>query len=657
MLDAASRTGAVLDAQAGMSKPWLSARVQELIANRRATRNSAERARISKDIRKETRKGMRQYQTRVTEIVLQRFRGLDRIEHVRRQPVIRSSPMEFVKPERFADYFEDVYASSHEPLLVDRAALAEVPPFTAEEIKRAACHMSNAKCADEAGVVAEMVKHGSDLLHQRLADAYNRMLQEGTFEPDWHHTVLTMLPKSGDLTDPGNWRPIAVLRTLYKLLSRMLFHRLSPVLDAAQSFDQFGFRPGCSVDGAFTVLEEMMATTAEFRMPLWVASLDLKKAFDRLEFASLLQAVSEQGLPNKYTQLLAALYADQTAAVKGSRSFHIRRGVKQGDVISPILFNAGLELAFRRWKQRLGTEGWLLDDAGGRLTNTRFANDIMIYAKSLPELVRMLDSLTEELARVGLQLNAAKTKILTNDEARSHDDTPTFVDTAGGMLDLLPAAAVHRYLGRHICGQPRTRGDTELNHRIAQAWGKFHQHRDTMLNRNVSVAFVLSCSMLYGMAVLPLTARQLQRLDAVQRRMLRNIAGWVRIDDEPWEDTMRRMRGRVEAALRQHHVQSWSERVCRRRWEHAWHVARHPMSWPLRSTKWDPTACPDPAAHRIPCRGPGRPLTRWDDTLATYTARAFHEGSWQQAAATRTLASWRRSSDAYVQHCFTPSEA
>ncbi len=160
--------------------------------------------------------------------------------------------------------------------------------------------------------------------------------------------------------------------------------------------------------------------------------------------------------------------------------------------------------------------------------------------------------------------------------------------------------------------------------------------------------------MLYGMAVLPLTARQLQRLDAVQRRMLRNVAGWVRIGDEPWEDTMRRMRGRVGAALRQHHVQSLAESVCRRRWEHAWHVAHRPMSWPLRSTKWDPTACPDPAAHRIPCRGPGRPLTRWDDTLATYTARTFHEASWQQAAATRTLASWRRSSDSYVQPCVTP---
>jgi len=363
-------------------------------------------------------------------------------------------------------------------------------------------------------------------------------------------------------------------------------------------------------------------------------------------------------VPHHYTQLLAALYTDQTAAVKGSRSFHVRRGAKQGDVISPILFNAGLELAFSRWKQRLGTEGWLLDVTGGRLTNTRYADDIMIYAKSLPELVRMLDALTEELARVGLQLNAKKTKILTNDEARSHDDTPAFVDTSGGMLDLLPSTTAHKYLGRHICGRPQMRGEVELNHRIAQAWGKFHQHREALLNRNVPVWLRLklfdatvSPTILYGMAVLPLTVSQLQRLDAVQRRMLRNIAGWVRIDEEPWEDTMRRMRHRLETALGQHHVQTWAGRVCRRRWEHAWHVAHRPMSWPLRSTKWDPIACRDPAAHTIPGRGPGRPITRWDDTLATYSAHNFQQVSWQRAAAMHTPASWRRHGDTYVQHC------
>jgi len=231
--------------------------------------------------------------------------------------------------------------------------------------------MANARCPDESGVVAEMIKYGSDMLHQSVADTYNHMLQQGVFEPDWYHTIFTMLPKSGDLSDPGNWRPIAVLRTLYKLMSRMLLHRLQPILEAAQSADQFGFRPACSIDDAFTVLENMCSKTAEFDTPLWMASLDLKKAFDQIEFAPLLQAVSEQGVPDHYVNLLAALYKDQTAATRGSRSFPITRGVKQGDIISPVLFNAGLELAFRRWKDRLTTEGWLLYDGGERLTNTR----------------------------------------------------------------------------------------------------------------------------------------------------------------------------------------------------------------------------------------------------------------------------------------------
>ena len=97
------------------------------------------------------------------------------------------------------------------------------------------------------------------------------------------------------------------------------------MLDAQQSADQFGFRPTCSIRGAFTVLENMSSKTAESDVPLWLASLDFKKTFDQINLLVLLQAVSEQGVPDHYTNLLAALYADQTAATRGSRPFPIRR--------------------------------------------------------------------------------------------------------------------------------------------------------------------------------------------------------------------------------------------------------------------------------------------------------------------------------------------
>ena len=181
----------------------------------------------------------------------------------------------------------------------------------------------------------------------------------------------------------------------------------------------------------------------------------------------------------------------------------------------------------------------------------------MLYAKSFPERIRMLDLLTEELAKVGLHLNVKKTKLLTNDARWQHHDTPCFVETHGGTLGVLPNTFAHKYLGRRICGHSQYRGETELNHRIAQAWGKFHKHRQTLLNRNVPIGLLLELfdstvtpTVSYGMEVLPLTAAQLQRLDAVQRRILRNIAGRIRIDDEPWDEIMRRMRARLAAALR-----------------------------------------------------------------------------------------------------------
>ena len=80
------------------------------------------------------------------------------------------------------------------------------------------------------------------------------------------------------------------------------------------------------------------------------------------------------------------------------------------------------------------TEGWLLDDGGERLTKTRYADDIMLHAKSLPELVRMPALLSEELAQVGLQLNTKRTKIMTNDAHRLDHDAVCLVDTVWGHV-------------------------------------------------------------------------------------------------------------------------------------------------------------------------------------------------------------------------------
>ena len=188
----------------------------------------------------------------------------------------------------------------------------------------------------------------------------------------------------------------------------------------------------------------------------------MRKAFDRLEFTALFTALSDQGLDRAYIELLKLLYLDQPASVANSSFFAIRRGVKQGDVLSPILFNAGLEHAMRKWKLELTNHGILLTEGRQRLTNTRFADDIMIFAKSLSELVEMLELLVKALLDVGLELNLQKTKILTtfpNDEIVAHGGSVT---VSGQHVDVLKADSAHKYLGRKLSAMPSKRAEASF---------------------------------------------------------------------------------------------------------------------------------------------------------------------------------------------------
>ena len=132
--------------------------------------------------------------------------------------------------------------------------------------------------------------------------------------------------------------------------------------------EQTGFRPNTGIDDAFVVLECLSPKSLEWSAGIWFASLDLMKSFDCIERNPLFDTLLHQGVPRCCCALLWKLYNGQTGSVHGSERFTIERAVKQGDVSSPILFNAGLEHAMRKWKAKLFHHGEQLGH-GVRLTN------------------------------------------------------------------------------------------------------------------------------------------------------------------------------------------------------------------------------------------------------------------------------------------------
>ena len=211
--------------------------------------------------------------------------------------------------------------------------------------------------------------------------------------------------------------------------------------------------------------------------------------------------------------------------------------------------------------------GWQLTEHGTqeRLTNVRYADDILLFGKSLAEVTEMMEFLGVELSKAGLSINGAKTKILTTNTDAISCQIPTLMDIGDFFVEVVRRDGCHKYLGRLWSGDLRVRGQCNLEHRLSLSWFKFHNLHRVLTNQNVPVHLrlqlldsVVSPTAVYSLSTTPLTSAQLERLDATQRRMLRRIVGWVRLDDEAWELTGRRMKQKLNAALSRYPVRTWS---------------------------------------------------------------------------------------------------
>ena len=125
--------------------------------------------------------------------------------------------------------------------------------------------------------------------------------------------------------------------------------------------------------------------------------MDYEKAFDSVQTQAILTSLQEKGIEDVYIEILKDIYTDSSVTVhlhKESEKIRIKRGVRQGDTISPKLFTATLE-EFRRlnWENK----GVKID--GEFLSHLRFADDIFLCTETPQELQQMLQELQEKTSR------------------------------------------------------------------------------------------------------------------------------------------------------------------------------------------------------------------------------------------------------------------
>ena len=153
--------------------------------------------------------------------------------------------------------------------------------------------------------------------------------------------------KKGNRKDIKNYRPICLLSNMYKLFTQIITTRLEKKLDENQPGEQAGFRSKYSTTDHINAINKLKEKCRD--IPLCVAFVDYEKAFDSVQTQAMLTSLQEQGIEDVYIEILKDIYTDSSVTVhlhKESEKIWIKRGVRQGDTLSPKLFTATLESIF-----------------------------------------------------------------------------------------------------------------------------------------------------------------------------------------------------------------------------------------------------------------------------------------------------------------------
>ncbi|KAK6749776.1 hypothetical protein RB195_002031 [Necator americanus] len=189
------------------------------------------------------------------------------------------------------------------------------------------------------------------VLINTLARLFTRYLSECKVPKQWKTSKTVFLCKKGDPLDIGNYRPISLLSVIYKLFTRVILNRIEQVLDEGQPCEQAGFRKGFSTIDHIHTVSKLIEVSREQKMSYCLIFIDLKKASDSIETEAVVEALDNQGVPTQYIKVLRELHSNFTAGISKFYKniiIDVKRGVRQGDTISPKIFTAILVNAMRK---------------------------------------------------------------------------------------------------------------------------------------------------------------------------------------------------------------------------------------------------------------------------------------------------------------------
>ena len=257
--------------------------------------------------------------------------------------------------------------------------------------------------------------------------------------------------------------------------------------------------------------------------------IDYEKAFDRVNHVKMIQCLQDIGIEGKDLRLIKNLYWSQKAFVRSANGYSapidIKRGVRQGCLLSPCLFNLYTERIFRSAEGKRG-----ISIGGTNLNNLRYADDTVLLAECEEDLQEIVNTINDKGKEYGMKMNAKKTKTMIISKKDKQTDVKITID--GVAIEQVHSFT---YLGQLI--KDNGRCEEEVLRRIGIAKSAFNSMSSTLTSRSISTrtrlrlvkCYVFS-TLYYGCETWTLNKKLLSRLDAFEMWMYRKMlkVPWTR---------------------------------------------------------------------------------------------------------------------------------
>ena len=299
-------------------------------------------------------------------------------------------------------------------------------PLTILDLKNALWGMREEGSPGPNGLTVKFFKCFFEDLAPLLLKFVQTCFNKGQVTDDFKLSYTILLPKdSGSLLEIKNYRPISLLNISFKIITKALANKIAPFLEDLVHPDQAAVIKGRSIQGHNHMIRDLISLANVRGDSACILSIDQQKAFDRVSHEWMFKVLERCNVGDSFLRWVKILSKGASSKILLNKilttNYELLRGVRQGDVLSPILYILTLEPLLEKIRQDTSITGLHIPNKGNQKL-LAFADDTNFFVNTKCSIDKIIGAFQHFGIASGSLINVSKTKIMAIGEGLDFDN-------------------------------------------------------------------------------------------------------------------------------------------------------------------------------------------------------------------------------------------